>query len=331
MISVHPMALWSVTPRCLGTVGEMAPWQITAWKTDLVTLQLISIPLSTVEFLLHTMDHLHHFSLLYFLGPLYPIGGTIMSESDDGDSPRIPLLQSFKYFGQSYPQIYVNQNGHLTFNAAWSSYFPQHFPMYGTRDIIAPFWTDLDNRENGEIYYVQYTNGSLLQQVTQDINTYFPDLNFQANWIFIATWHEVAYFSMTGTQTTFQAVLTTNNHSSFVLMNYGSIASIAGYDTINSPHHFTIRGSFSSQATGPNSVFRHGSNVNEPGRWAFCVNHECNFGGKNTMLNYFIVFIFVTIFVAILTGQWKLCNRTVFPQKRLYPGLSVRFLCDRQH
>uniref|UniRef100_A0A3B3XC40 NIDO domain-containing protein n=1 Tax=Poecilia mexicana TaxID=48701 RepID=A0A3B3XC40_9TELE len=229
------------------------------------------------------------FSLLYFLGPLYPIGGTIMSESDDGDSPRIPLLQSFKYFGQSYPQIYVNQNGHLTFNVPWSSYFPQRFPMYGTRDIIAPFWTDLDNRENGEIYYVQYTNGSLLQQVTQDINTYFPDLNFQANWIFIATWHEVAYFSMTGTQTTFQAVLTTNNHSSFVLMNYGSIASIAstsspaGYDTINSPHHFTIDGSFSSQATGPNSVFRHGSNVNEPGRWAFCVNHECNFGGKNTV------------------------------------------------
>uniref|UniRef100_A0A3B3WQ15 NIDO domain-containing protein n=1 Tax=Poecilia mexicana TaxID=48701 RepID=A0A3B3WQ15_9TELE len=145
--------------------------------------------------------------------------------SDDGSSPRISLLRTFNYFGQSYSQIYVNHNGHLTFDSSWSSFSPQRFPMYGTRDIIAPFWTDLDNRENGEIYYVQYTNGSLLQRVTQDINAYFPALNFQANWIFIATWHEIAYYPMTRTQTTFQAVLTTNGKYSFVLMNYGSIAS----------------------------------------------------------------------------------------------------------
>uniref|UniRef100_A0A3B3XQZ5 NIDO domain-containing protein n=1 Tax=Poecilia mexicana TaxID=48701 RepID=A0A3B3XQZ5_9TELE len=215
---------------------------------------------------------------------------TTTSRSDDGSSPRISLLRTFNYFGQSYSQIYVNQNGHLTFDYPWSSFSPQRFPMYGTRDVIAPFWTDLDNRENGEIYYVQYTNGSLLQQVTQDINAYFPDLNFQANWIFIATWHEVAYFPTTGTQTTFQAVLTTDGHYSFVLMNYGSIASTsrsvqAGYDTINSPHHFTIPGSFSSIATGPNSAFSLNSNVNVPGRWAFRVDHGsrgCTFNGRHT-------------------------------------------------
>ncbi|PWA16722.1 hypothetical protein CCH79_00017471 [Gambusia affinis] len=132
-------------------------------------------------------------------GPLYPIAGTISSRSDDGSSPAISLLQSFNYFGQPYSQIYVNHNGHLTFDAPWSSFSPQQFPMYGTRDIIAPFWTDLDNRANGDIYYVQYTSGSLLQQVTQDINRYFSALNFQANWIFIATWYEVAYFPTTGT------------------------------------------------------------------------------------------------------------------------------------
>uniref|UniRef100_A0A087XJX0 NIDO domain-containing protein n=1 Tax=Poecilia formosa TaxID=48698 RepID=A0A087XJX0_POEFO len=195
------------------------------------------------------------------------------------------------------PNLWVNDNGHLTFDYPWSSYSSQQFPLYGTRDVIAPFWTDLDNRGNGDIYYVQYTSGSLLQRVTQDINTYFPALNFQANWIFIATWHEVAYYPTSGTvkQTTFQAVLTTNGQYSFVLMNYGSIASTsrsvqlctfnfqAGYDTINSPHHFTIPGSLSSQATGPNSVFRLGSNVNVPGRWAFRVDHGsigCNFSGK---------------------------------------------------
>uniref|UniRef100_A0A3B3YW40 NIDO domain-containing protein n=1 Tax=Poecilia mexicana TaxID=48701 RepID=A0A3B3YW40_9TELE len=223
-------------------------------------------------------------------GPLYPISGTISSRSDDGSSPAISLLRSFNYFGHSYSQIYVNHNGDLTFTGPYYSYTPQQFPMYGSTDIIAPFWTDLDNRGNGNIYYVQYTSGSLLQQVTQDINTYFPALNFQANWIFIATWHEVAYFPMTGTRTTFQAVLTTNGQYSFVLMNYGSIASTsrsiqAGYDTISSSHHFTIPGSLSSNATGPNSAFSLGSNVNIPGRWAFRVDHGslvCHFNGKRT-------------------------------------------------
>lgn len=93
----------------------------------------------------------------------------------------------------------VNHNGHLTFNAAWRSYTPERFPIHGSRDVIAPFWTDLDNRGNGQIYYNQYTSGSVLQQATRDINQYFPGLNFNANWVFVATWYEVAYFPTTGT------------------------------------------------------------------------------------------------------------------------------------
>uniref|UniRef100_A0A3Q2PME6 NIDO domain-containing protein n=1 Tax=Fundulus heteroclitus TaxID=8078 RepID=A0A3Q2PME6_FUNHE len=205
---------------------------------------------------------------------------TTSSRSDDGSSPQISLLQSFNFFGQHYSQIYVNHNGHLTFDSSWSSFTPQQFPMYGGRDIIAPYWTDLDNRGNGDIYYVQYTNGSILQQVTQDINAYFPGLNFHANWVFIATWHEVAYFPMTGTvsQTTIQAILTTNGQYSFVLMNYGSLANTsrliqAGYDTISSSHHFSIPGSMSNNASGSNSIFSLDSNVNVPGRWVFRVDH----------------------------------------------------------
>uniref|UniRef100_A0A3Q3BFA2 NIDO domain-containing protein n=1 Tax=Kryptolebias marmoratus TaxID=37003 RepID=A0A3Q3BFA2_KRYMA len=200
------------------------------------------------------------------------------SHSDDGSSPQILLLHPFVYFGRSYSQIYVNHNGHLTFEAPWSSYVPQRFPMNGTRDIIAPFWTDLNNAVNGDIYYAQFTSGHLLQQVTQDINEYFPYLKFSAKWIFMATWYGVAYFSNPGSQTTFQAVLTTDGKDSFVLMNYGNLdptsRSIqAGYDTINSTEYFILPGSFSSNATGNNSVFSHNSNINVPGRWVFRVTH----------------------------------------------------------
>ncbi|XP_054455493.1 alpha-tectorin-like [Anoplopoma fimbria] len=225
-------------------------------------------------------------------GHLYPIGGTRSSNTDDGSSPFISLQQPFLYFGQSYHQIYVNHNGHLTFNRPWHSYIPQQFPLHGSRDVIAPFWTDLDNRRNGQIYYNQYTSGRILHQATRDINRYFPGLNFNANWVFVATWYEVAYFSNTGTQTTVQAVLISGGRYSFVLMNYGIIANTtrnvqAGFDTVNSAHHFSIPGSFSNNATGPNSNFRLSSNVNEPGRWAFRTDHGsrgCTFNGESVQL-----------------------------------------------
>ncbi|XP_062299212.1 alpha-tectorin-like [Scomber scombrus] len=221
-------------------------------------------------------------------GPLYPINGTISSRSDDGSSPAIALQRSFRYFGHLYNQIYVNHNGHLTFNAPWYSYVPQRFPAHGSRDIIAPFWTDLDNRGNGQVYYNQYTSGRILQQATQDINRYFPGLNFHANWVFVATWYEVAYYPTTGTQTTVQAVLISGGRYSFVLMNYGIIAPTnhwvqAGYDTVNSPHHFTIPGSFSNNATGNYSNIPLSSNVNVPGRWAFRTDtgsRGCTFNGE---------------------------------------------------
>ncbi|XP_071757273.2 alpha-tectorin [Centroberyx gerrardi] len=224
--------------------------------------------------------------------PLYPIAGQQSARVDDGSSPLITLQRPFFFFGNSYNQIYVNHNGHLTFNAAWSSYTPYQFPAHGSRDLIAPFWTDLDNRNNGQVLYNQYTSGSVLQQATRDINQYFPNLNFAANWVMVATWYEVAYYPTTGTETTAQAVLISGGRYSFVLMNYGSIASTshsvqAGYDTINSTHHFSIPGSFSSNAAGSNSNFRLSSNVNVPGRWAFHVDtgsRGCTFNGSPVQL-----------------------------------------------
>ncbi|XP_036837175.1 sushi, nidogen and EGF-like domain-containing protein 1 isoform X4 [Oncorhynchus mykiss] len=208
-------------------------------------------------------------------GPLYPFGAgdTVSSRSDDGSSPPITLEQPFVYFGKPYQQIHVNHNGHLTFNAAFASYIPYRFPAFSSRDLIAPFWTDLDNRRNGTISYRQYSSGSVLQQATQDINQYFPNLGFSVNWVFVATWDKVPYYNTFGTEITFQVVLIAGGQSSFILMNYGEIAPTtqniqAGYDTVNSIHYFSIPGSFQSNDT----TFSYTSNVNVAGRWAFQTN-----------------------------------------------------------
>uniref|UniRef100_A0A3B3ZZJ3 NIDO domain-containing protein n=1 Tax=Periophthalmus magnuspinnatus TaxID=409849 RepID=A0A3B3ZZJ3_9GOBI len=199
--------------------------------------------------------------------------------SDDGSSPLIRLRQCFMYFGRKYCQLYVNQNGVLTFERPWGRYIAQRFPMSGPIDIIAPYWTDLDNRKIGNVTYNQYTSGPVLKQATSDINKYFPIYNFEASWVFVATWHEVAYYPNFGDGSTIQVVLISKGQLSFVLMNYGTIYPTnydvqAGYDTKESTHYFSIPGSFSENASGPNSTFRLSSNVNVPGCWVFQMNEK---------------------------------------------------------
>uniref|UniRef100_A0A8C2ARH6 NIDO domain-containing protein n=1 Tax=Cyprinus carpio TaxID=7962 RepID=A0A8C2ARH6_CYPCA len=223
----------------------------------------------------------------YCVEIFYPFGSaagdTINAAVDDGSSSVIQLLSPFLFFGRTYQQIYVNNNGHLTFNQPSSSYVPYSFPARGSQDIIAGLWTNLDNSVRGVVSYHQYTSGNVLTRATRDINTHFPNLTFTASWVFVATWNKVSYFNLTNTETSFQVVLISGGNFSFLLMNYGDIAVTghpvqAGYDTVNSTHYFvipeSINGSFISN-------LRNSSNVNVLGRWVFRVDGE----PRNSILN----------------------------------------------
>ncbi|XP_042624047.1 sushi, nidogen and EGF-like domain-containing protein 1 [Cyprinus carpio] len=200
-------------------------------------------------------------------------GDTNNSASLDGSSSVIQLLSPFLFFGRTYQQIYVNNNGHLTFNQPSVQNVPDHFPSYGSQDIIAGLWTNLDNRQRGVVSYHQYTSGNVLTRATQDINTHFPNLTFTASWVFVATWDKVVYFN-TSSETLFQVVLISGSNFSFILMNYGNVAVTghpvqAGYDAVYSADYFVIPGSNKGNLI-PN--LRSSSNVNFPGRWAFRVD-----------------------------------------------------------
>ncbi|KAK9965913.1 hypothetical protein ABG768_004977, partial [Culter alburnus] len=221
-------------------------------------------------------------------GIFYPFGSsgdTRNAAVDDGSSSVIPLLSPFLFFGRRYQQIYVNNNGHLTFNQSSSQFVPYSFPAYEGQDIIAGLWTNLDNRARGVVSYHQYTNGSVLTRATLDINKHFPNLTFNASWVFVAMWDKVAYFPNTSTETSFQVVLISGSNFSFILMNYGNIAVTghpveAGYDTVNSFDYFVIPGSNNGSLI---SNLKNSSNVNVPGRWAFRVD-----SGHSTSKKYVI-------------------------------------------
>ncbi|XP_043093108.1 alpha-tectorin-like isoform X2 [Puntigrus tetrazona] len=195
-------------------------------------------------------------------------GDTVNPISDDGSSQAINLQQPFKYFGRTYNQIYVNNNGHLTFTRALSAFVPYR---NAGLDIIAPLWTDLFNVNGGTISYREDTSSAVLTQVTQTVNQYFPRVPFTATSAFVATWDQVPYITGGG-DVTFQVVLVSNGVRSFVLMNYGDIAEtsqtwLAGYDTVDSIDSFSI-----SAASPPE--LSSSSNINVNGRWSFRVDRS---------------------------------------------------------
>ncbi|XDV44107.1 hypothetical protein PO909_012446 [Leuciscus waleckii] len=186
------------------------------------------------------------------------------------------------FFGRMYNNIYVNNNGLITFSQPLPEAHPYPFPTYGTEDFIAPLWTDLDDIGLGRYSYQEYTSGSVLTRATQDINQYFPHMGFSASWVFVATWDYVLTWDMnvlnlhSAPAITFQVVLISGGDFSFILMNYGDCAGIqfpveAGYDTINSTDYHVIHYDASSGYSIPN--LKNTSNVNIPGRWAFLVNN----------------------------------------------------------
>uniref|UniRef100_A0A8C2FNJ6 NIDO domain-containing protein n=1 Tax=Cyprinus carpio TaxID=7962 RepID=A0A8C2FNJ6_CYPCA len=181
-------------------------------------------------------------------------------------SNAISLHQPFKYFGRTYNQIFVNNNGHLTFTEPLYSYNPI---LKSERDLIAPLWTDLDNRRGGTVSYREDTSNAVLAQVTAAVNQYFPNIPFAATSAFVATWNRVPFYNGGGV-VTFQVVLAYNFQRSFILINYGNIPAttqnwLAGYITEDSVHSYTIPVTKAPELSSS-------SNINVNGQWSFNVD-----------------------------------------------------------
>ncbi|XP_026054844.1 uncharacterized protein LOC113040855 [Carassius auratus] len=197
-------------------------------------------------------------------------GDTVNPPAEDGSSDVIFLQQPFRYFGRTYNQIFVNNNGYLTFTEPMSAYNPI---LDNARDIVAPLWTRLDNRRGGTVSYREDTSNAVLAQVTAAVKKYFPNIPFAATSAFVATWDRVPYHNGGGV-VTFQAVLAYNVHRSFILIYYGDVAETgqpwqAGYNTVDSASSFTI-----PAARVPDLLSS--SNINVNACWSFHVDGSPN-------------------------------------------------------
>ncbi|XP_077193106.1 uncharacterized protein LOC143837324 [Paroedura picta] len=224
---------------------------------------------------------------------MYPYGAaegdTMNPKEDDGTSPKISTTEPFTFYGKTYHDLYVNNNGVVSFNSSVPEYTPKGIPLVDGKAFVAPYWGDVNTMQYGKIWWRENKDPKLLERITKDLKEYFPEIPFNATWAFIATWDHVAYFgSVSKKANTFQCVLTTNGNVSFVILNYGDIqwttgtasggnrttglggmSAQAGFNSGNDKNYYSIPGSRMNQIINITKT----SNVHVPGRWVFQVDN----------------------------------------------------------
>lgn len=220
-------------------------------------------------------------------------GDSSLPANDDGSTSEITLTNPFTYFGNTKSSLWVNNNGNITFDGSMNTYTPFAFPS--AREIIAPYFGDVDTRGTGSLHYSERTGATDLADASSIINTAFGG-SFAASSAFVSTWDAVGYYgSHTDLVNTFQLVLTTDGVDSFAIFNYlddgmtwetgdasggsggfGGTEAAAGFDAGDNTNYYTIAGSF---LPGIANVLEDGSNMGVAGQWAFQINDGINPAG----------------------------------------------------
>jgi hypothetical protein len=129
-------------------------------------------------------------------------GWATMIHEDDNSVGPINLGWDFSLFGSIYNQVYINNNGNITFTGPYSEFNASGFPT--GQPMVAAFWADVDTRSTGNVSYKVY--GDRL----------------------VVTWDQVGYWGGGNSKTnTFQLVIKANTAPGFsgndILLSYGDM------------------------------------------------------------------------------------------------------------
>jgi hypothetical protein len=81
-----------------------------------------------------------------------------LSRNDDGSTGRINLPFAINFFGRAFNSLFVNNNGNVTFDQGLGTFTPLGL-VNNAEPIIAPFWADVDTRNqlSGQVHYGNVT------------------------------------------------------------------------------------------------------------------------------------------------------------------------------
>lgn len=200
--------------------------------------------------------------------------------NDDRSSNQLNLPFSINFFGGTYNHFYVNNNGNISFGNALGSFTPERFPN-SSLPVIAPFWADVDtrNQPDGGAVYVAAPNQDTV----------------------VVTWNNVGYFSEHNDKLNdFQMTLVnradtgagnfdiefrynrlewTTGDASGGVDGAGGIPAQAGYDAGNQTNFFVLPGSFSNDILNLANT----SNVSQeaPGLWTMAIRNGTTSDGSS--------------------------------------------------
>ena len=206
-------------------------------------------------------------------------GTLVMAPNDDGSSGQLTLPFRINFFGNAYSNYWVNNNGNISFTGALSTYSPALFPI-SSAAMIAPFWADVDTRNQTDNLPIPFTNN--VYMATPDSKT------------LVVTWDTVGYYSQhNDKQNTFQLVLkdqsASTGHSGDFDMEFrygqlqwttgdasggaggvGGKAAVAGWNAGAATNSYSLIGSGTQNVTGLVDT----SNVGTDGVWRFMVRSD---------------------------------------------------------
>lgn len=118
--------------------------------------------------------------------------------NDDGSAQIALSRWEFDFYGAPWSEVYVNNNGNVSFGSPFGTFSSSGFPVNGF-PMVAPFWGDVDTRADsgidGVVWFRQWStaNGDSVNRL-------------------VVTWDSVGYFSaQTDKLNTFQVILTDGN------------------------------------------------------------------------------------------------------------------------
>ncbi len=84
-----------------------------------------------------------------------------MAPNDDGWLGPVDIPFTFYLYGTPYTQLWINNNGNITFDQGYSSYTPWGFPIDHS-PMVAPFFADVDTRSGGGTVWYRIEDNNLV-------------------------------------------------------------------------------------------------------------------------------------------------------------------------
>jgi len=194
-------------------------------------------------------------------------GTSFLPRNDDDSTSILPLPFPIRFYGTTYTNFYVNNNGNITFNGPLGSYTPSAFPG-APQPLIAPWWADVDttNAVSDVVYFVAPSENSLV--VTWSNVGYYPSAVDKLNSFQLVLQRSPGDTSGAFTaQFRYEQLQWTTGSASGGSGGLGGIPANAGYDAGDNVNFYSLPGA----RTGAILDVVNQSNVSPdtPGLWEF--------------------------------------------------------------